>query len=832
MSRSKTSFLSIAGGAFLMTFAVAQEASVDELTSEQRCQALCDAQDRGGLTVVQAFSALAGNDEAVARTAAAIVRHEWVALPDELFIALASDARAAKRFLEELVRGPRPAAREWVVRQAAERSKRTYDHRLLALAARGEPLTQREAELLLEAVQAEESGDGFYFAAAHVSEKAADLLLGRMHQLLLAGNASPEQLGPLLDRLSPRGARILIGLAVTLPDATARKLLQRVHDQRPKLVQERAAAVLDGLVPLDSVWLEFANKLLDGPERRERIDRVLKLFVDGEVEVDRNRAFEAMLRAGVMDPQLLQAVIASGSDQQIRRTIRSAADKLPADIIVAWLQGSPEVAQAMSMALTRRKVLEPEIQAQLLATLRGLDAAEGFVPLAALTALVRGGDQQALAKIWPLALANRAWSELLHQLGQRQEPFVYQALLAELVAGSKRQPDPDPAIETRRQSQLDMLRLLLVARGDRRELDTLVANAPKRKAVFVRRCGHYADKLTARHAQSLFDAALACEDEEVAAELLEWVVTAQPQAMSERLWKFWRDPPDVPAVEELCEVAMCLLTTSTRRSALLDEMREAFGKGPLPDRLTSLPYEALNSMTEPLDEGDVQLCADLLLVMPLADAAGEQRRASRWPDGTFGFPLVAAVANRLRKADVALCERVFAAAIEQLVGNPNVSGVSRQRLKVFWRSLAMRPDLQHALGSITAQIWTVVDPRDEVSDGPAIYYQAVRAERLGQFAVAERLYRRAGRELLRLPSRRGEARWLLGDRDTTRGDDPLAALAAAPYVMRLLAARAATSGVAFDEAAIANAVELIREFAGRDLHTLETLTATPKESGR
>ena len=74
---------------------------------------------------------------------------------------------------------------------------------------------------------------------------------------------------------------------------------------------------------------------------------------------------------------------------------------------------------------------------------------------------------------------------------------------------------------------------------------------------------------------------------------------------------------------------------------------------------------------------------------------------------------------------------------------------------------------------------------------------------------------------------RGEARWLLGDRDPLGGDDPFAALAASPYRMRLLAAK--QSG---DVGAIAQASLLVREFAGHDCETLVTLNANPPETGR
>jgi len=426
-----------------------------------------------------------------------------------------------------------------------------------------------------------------------------------------------------------------------------------------------------------------------------------------------------------------------------------------------------------------------------------------------------------------------AWRDLLNRLARRQEPFVYEALLAGTQAALTAPRDADVGREVERQQKLDMLRLLLVARGDHSELDALLANAPLRTSSFVRKCRQYAGKLTEPQAQSLFDAALVSEDPEVASELIEWAVLAQPEMAANRLWQFWNEPPTVACGDELLEIAMRLLVSGDKRGPLLLQLREAIANGPLPGRWLSLPYEALNSMGEPLHLSDVTLCAELLLKMPLADAAGEQQKASRWPDGTVGFPLIAAVATRLRAADALMAEQVFTAMVDELLDDPRRTHISRQRLKVFWRSLSFRPDLQRMLGRITARLWVTPEEPDDVTDGAAVWLQARHAEHEQQYVEAERRYRRAGSELLCLPSMRGEARWLLGDRNTMNGDDPLAALSAAPYRMRLLAAqKLPNKQVAPDKAAIAKASLLVREFAGNDRETLAILIDNPVESGR
>ena len=804
-------------------------ADVAEPDSDLLCQQLCEAQARGAFQIADAIDRLAGRNEAVARTAAAIVRHLWVELPEAFFAGLDDEPVAARRFLEELARAPRLAAAEWVVKQAQERPKRSVEHRLLAIAARPEPMTPEESQLLLQALREHQTGDGFYFAAARLPEQVADRLLGRLHQGLLQGDILVAEAMPLLDRLSMRGTRSLLGLAVSLPEAAARQLLRHVYEVRPELVQERVAAAFDRDGALEALWLEFGRKLLDRPER---VARVVAVMVNAESEEVREQAFDLLLNEGVLQGEALANAVAGASDGRIRRILAGTVNTLPSSFVAEWLQSSPEVSADMARALAMRSELAPEVQQQLLAILDGLGAADQQTPLYALTALVHAGDADALQKVWPLLLGSVAWRDLLNRLAQRTEPFVYEVLLAGTQAALLVEPLADPRREAERQQQLDALRLLLVARGDRRELETLLLHAPNREASFIRKCRQYAVSLTAPQAESLMETAFASEDPDVASELLEWVVVAQPELAQRRLWQFYQEPPAGDAAEELLAIAMRLLVSGSHREQLLQQLRDAIAAGPLSEQLSSLPYEALNSMAEPLHETDVQLCAELLLRLPISDGEGELRRVARWPDGTVGFPLVAAIGNRLRTCDALVAEQVFAELVASLLTDARRSNISKQRLKVFWRSLASRPDLQRGLGRITASLWGssevgVEDPESAITNGAAVFLQALASEHDQQFGEAERRYQQAVRELLLLPAMRGEARWLLGDRDAMHGNDPLAALSAAPYRMRLLAAQSAQ-----DAAAIAAASDLVREFAGHDRETLATLSTNPVESGR
>ncbi|MEC8253256.1 MAG: hypothetical protein VX044_08595 [Planctomycetota bacterium] len=783
------------------------------------CAEISTRADRGELTVPVALRVLGSDREAEARTVAAIIRHEWARLPDALFDGLDLDPRAARRVLFELARAPRPAARNWVASQARQRGGRSYDHRLLALAARSGPLTRDEAKLLVESLEHEPPSDGFYLACGRLTPKLADGLVGRVHGLLMKGEVPLESLAPLLDGLSPRGTKSLLGLAMTLPPAVGYGLLRQVVDARPEQAYERIDAALDGRVPLDPAWLAFAGKRIDRPER---VARVLQILRDADDEADRDLAFEALLTAKAIDAEVLAAATDTDSPARVRRVIARAANSIPAEYVVRWLAGAPEVVVALARALVRRPQLEPAVQAALLDLLRDVEVASRGTPLYLLAAIVQGGDAAALARVWPLVVASDGWRDLFDRLGRREEAFVQEQLRTGLEQARARVDEREGL------ARLDTLRLLLVARGDQDEQEALVRNAPLREAEFARRCRKYGVAISAAQARALAQAAFVSEDAEQAGELLEWAARAQPAATSAALWRFWTAPPaDGPASEELQEIALRLLTASERRGELVVLLRQALAAGPLDDAMSSLPYAALSSMPALLKDDDVRLCAELVLLAPLSDPAAEQRQVRRWPDGTFGFPLVQATASRLRDADPAQCARVFAALVDELREHPSCRSISRQRLTVFWRSLSRTPTMQRALGAVTARLWPLTAADAAVSDAAALWLQALDAERRGELADAERGYRAAGRALLRLPSRRAEARWLIGERDPNGGVDPLAALAAAPYRARWLAARAAG-----DAAAQAQAAAMVREFAGHDEATRASVSEKTEDSGR
>lgn len=779
--------------------------------------------DRGELTVALALEALGSTEEDDARIVTSILRNEWQVLPDDLFDGLDLDARAAHRFLEELALAPRPAALRWVRSQALADRDRSFDHRMLAFAARGDALTRDEAAVLVASLRHERPSEGFYHACARLTPKLADGLVGRLHALLMQGAVDVASMSPLLDRLSARGTKGLLGLAMTLPQPVALQLLRQVVERRPDLAYERVDAALDGQVPLDPAWLAFAAERIDRPERVARVLDVLRESEDAE---HRELAFEALLAAQVVDAAVLQVATDGASTARIRRVIARAADRVPVDYVIRWLRGEPRVAEAMASALVRRQTLSPALQREALAMLGEVEVAAGRAPLYLLHAVVRGGDEGAVAQVWPLVVGSPAWRDLLNQIGRRDEPFV-QRLFERELSTALRLDAGEPEGEEQAE-QLDTLRVHLASRGDRAALAALVANAPSRSAPFLRRCRERVPSVSAEQAAALLTAAFVGDDPEQASELLEWAASSQPAGTTDALWEFWQNPPaDNPMVEELCATVARLLLAGTRRDDLLVQLRTALPRGPLDDARAALPYEVLNSMGDSLASSELRLCAEMLLLAPIGDPAAEQQQVRRWPDGSFGFPLVQALAARLRDADEARAEAAFAAVVAELDSQPRFLPISRQRLQVFWRALSKRPSLQLALGRVTSRLWSATAAHAAVPEGAALWLQAKDAERRGAHGAAARLYVDAGRQLLRLPSDRERARWLLGERDPANGVDPVAALAAAPARMRLMAARAAG-----DRAAARAAAAAVAEFAGRDAATRATVSNLTEDSGR
>jgi hypothetical protein len=761
-------------------------------------------------------AALADADDEVARTAAAIVRHEWRELPAAFFEQLDGRPAAAHAFLRELAIAPRPAAAAWARSRAKAAPLRADDERCLALAAIGGELGADEALVLWQTFAAGTHGEGFRAALDVLPAAVVDRQIGRLHAALLAGAIDVDAAGAWLDRLSVDGTRRLLGLVVSLPPTIARPLCLRVRERLPAVVAERVAAQIDADGPIDAVWLAFAGPVLDRPSRIAKVDAVLADAA--QPAATRDAAALALLDGKVVTPTLLAHVAAAGREPLAMRLLGSNIDALPAPTLAAWLTGP--FANATARALPRRRGLEPELEAAVLARLAATGVASGEAGQPLAMAIVQSGSARALERVWPLLRESGAWPEFLDHLARRGEPFVHQYLLREM----------ETAVEVgaqQRTAQLDAVALALLARGDAGQLPRLVAAAANASAAFVRRCAHHGRPLPAELALRLLDAAPTARTVDVGAEMVGWAATAiGDERVGARLAALWQRAPATLEEGELRDVALRALAASPQRPALVAQLRAAFAAGPVPPELENLPFAVLASIAEPPAADDLTLAAELVLALPRRDPNRDAEARTLAADGGR-FPLVAAVAERLRAAPPAPVGAAFAAAAVDALADPRHRALAPQRFLTLWRELQRAPDLQRAVGIATAPLALAIGGGHEEAAGPCHWFALQAALDRGDFAAAADHATRAGRGMLRLPEQRRLARTFLGERDPGAGVDPWAALAAAPH---LCAWRAATA--AGDAEAARRAAAAVREFAGRDVSTFATVAASAVETVR
>lgn len=833
-------WLTAAAGGLLAQTPAGERAEDRNGHGDERAAALLRQHDDGAVDVKLVLAALGDASEAVRRTAAGVVRHTWLDLPTALFDGLDHEPRAARALLDELALAPRPAARAWVERWAAG-SNRSVDERLLALAARGEPPTAPEARLLVEAL-ATDPGEGFFAACRTTPSAAADTLIGRLHQGLAAGTFGVDRCVPLLDRLSLPGTRRLLGLVVSLPPAVGGALSAQVAERLPQVVAERAGDAIDHDPVLDAVWLRHAGGVLTTALRIERVDALLRDASTDEAR--RQLAFFALVEARQPTPAVLDYAEAIG-EAGLSRVLAHAADRVPAARLQAWLTRGEQSARVVATHLSTRRELGAGLEAQLLGMVREARTVDGVFFRLATSALLQHGGASTVAELWPWLRQSRDWPDFVDLLAHRQDAFVPALLRAELAAAA---PGVEAAV---RQRQLEALALALCALGDAAELPRLIAGAQLAPPAWLRRCRAGAGPLPRAAALTLLQLALGAAalesfapaerpsalarvaDHERQIELLDWAGTGvADDTVREVLVRLWRQPP--PAVppgddaaaerraqhEELRDVAMRALVDSVFRANLVADLRAAVAAGPLDDAVEASAFELLAAMRAPLTAADLELAAELVLLRPCTDPEREARLAERWTEGLAGFPLVAAVAQRLRGADPAAVARAFTVVVARVMQDARHRQLLPARFLLLWRSLVFAADLQLAVGTATAPLVLALEP------GPhraAAEYFALRAADAAGDHVAAMAHARRALPLALDLTQRLNARTLLGERDPEAGHDPLAALAAAPYLHEHLRARAAG-----DAQAAARAAAAVRELAGHDVTTLQRLQETTR----
>ncbi len=711
-------------------------------------------------------------------TAAAVVRHTWDTLPPEFVDAIVAEPELGRALAGELAIAPRPSF-EPLAERVLRDERIVGDDRCLWLAARGRPLSMVEARLVLDVLASGASGDGCRAALALVTPKVADDFVATLHQRLMPGDVRIEVFVPWLDRLSDRGRARLLALVLTLSSETAAALCQYLVDHAPEVYAQRAAAALDAPGPLDEFWLQRAAPLLDRPAR---VERLLRLLADEATAPSMQRsAFLALAFAGVVDDRLLDWAEFRGGDTWALRTVLDrGVEAIPPARLVTWLRSPGEISQLTVAALGRRPVLEPELARELLAPIESVGTVVGLWCERAAVVLAQRADPQALAAAWPLLRTAPDFVSLAAALARRRAEDVREVLLEELD-----EPAAAGVDEAARNLQIAAVRLALVAIGERGQLAPLVAQSPHLPPPFVRRCTALDAPLDADLARSLIAAARQA-DHDLAVELLAWAARCPAPTLAPLWLDVQRAYADSLDVQEIALRALC---AGGRRAQLVADLRTAIASGEWDELRDALRFEVVATLPSPPAAEDLELLAELVLLAPLADPVGEAERARRWPDGTRGFPIAAAIAQALRGADPSVVGAAFAKVAVEWREHPQREALARQGLLVLWRSLEADPAVQRAVGAATADCFLAL--RGDVGAGPAAWFAMLQRQAAGDPAAAAGFARTAAEHLLLRPEARRDARLFLGERDPGAGIDPWAALSAAPHALAAEAALAA-----------------------------------------
>lgn len=771
--------------ALVATSAVGQTASAGEVsTPADRLAALLATPSPAEAEV--ALVALRDGSAAQREATAARMRHTWHELPAVVADALVAEPALALALGRELALAPRPSWASFVQRKLRD-ERIAGDERCLWLAARGVPLDQDEAKFVVSVLLAGAGDDGVHAAFAVLPAELADRMVPRIHAALLEGSVTVGDVASWFDRLSDLGRARLLALAVALPPTAATDLCQYMVDAAPAVYMARAAEALDGKIPLERLWLQNAAPLLDRPER---IERVRAALADPRADAElRRAAYLTLAQAKAIDDVVLDHAEACDDPAVgVFHLLDVAIDRIPAERLLTWLRGAPELSTATLMALGRRSRLDATLAAALLEPIRDAGAVTGaWTERAAIVLALRAAPEFVVAN-WSLLRTAAELLPITEALAARGEPRLLELLRGELAAAPAAAVEP-VAAQRRRAALL----LALASSGDAPAFAQLVQEAPAWPPALVRRCRALERTPTAAQAEALLAAAeaAAARDEAVAGELFDWAAQCRSAALAPRWRRLLGNADDLLAHE----AALRALCAGEDRPALLAQLRERIQDGRWDETFDLLRYEFVSSLGDPVAVAELRLLAELVLLAPLAEPAAEAELVARWPDGAHGFPFVSAVAVALRRAPPAEVATAFGAVAAAVLADPRRDSLSRQRVLLLWRALEPAPALQQAVGIATHACLQALP--GELGRGPAAWFAHQAAAAAGQHAAAADWATAAVAELLAREGQRRDARLFLDERDPTRGYDPWAALSAAPA---LAIARAAVAAGAVDSA--------------------------------
>jgi hypothetical protein len=781
-----------------------------DLEPAGRCAALGWLLDSGVLDDTTLAAALFSEDAGLRRQAVAILRHLRPVWPPALLAGLAGHEHARQELLRELAMAPRPGLETWIEARLG-REGISDAERVLCLAARIAPPDVDEAKWLLQCA-AEGASSEVGLAIGRIPPDVADSVVSATESLLVSP-AVVDRLWPFFEGLARRSSAGVFAVADRLDAPVRLALYERISGIDSAELRERARAALDGEIPLAAEWLLAAAPLM---QDRARQDRVLQFLVNPASPLQaRIRAFDLLLGVGRYEEGMGRFAL-----EDPRRVVRLLAARidLPDSLLLEAMDerssGFGKLPPTVGVFATLlRRPFGPAVEDRLIAFLTTEQSTIGMRPMLA-RALCAGGSDRGVGVMLGVV---RYWreserEELYSQLARRRDPIAATALRTELV-------DPMRGVDSEvRQAVRAHIRLALSEHGDRRARSEFFQAIAGYDAALLRRARNALPELAASEVEQLLDALPAYGEAEARVEVMLWLGHSPQQRWRDALLKLWEEAED----EEEREVAMRLLLAGPERPQVV----AAWKNGELDELWSSLvAYGLLAAMPDELRDEDVGLLRDLLFDLPRRDVEAERRRAAEFPDGRTGFPVVAAVAETMRRGGVKAFDVCRVAA--DLVAGGELSGLTRQRLLCLWASLQAEPELMQAVARQTAALVLALEDGGDAGRPAASYFLGQQLQAEGRHDAAAHAYEVAARGLLCDPEQRFALRLLLGSRDPLLGRDPHAALAAASHLQR--ARQAVLDG---DAAALDLALRLAAEFAGRDEASLLAVRAMVEKRDR
>ncbi len=774
-----------------------------------RIAALSKLQAMGQLDSGVIAEALSTPDLDIAAAAAAILRHEWYTWPSEVLDAALNSPTAKTAVLRELALAPRPSLDALVARCAKDSDPVV---RALALSARQLPPTREEALWLLDCLAGSDERQA-EFTVQRIAAADADHLVGALHARLLAG-APVSRIGAFLLRLSPSGAEQLLVFASSLDPSAASPLYDFLAQQRSPAFLARIAAMLDGEFRMEAPLLRRAGTMLDTPARRTRAFAWFEAAAAAPADEGAQRlalaAFDAAIDGRCMDAAVIDFA-KKGGNQRLVRLVQGNIEAGAA----AFLAGSPADLAAGNQGLwllvahasARRGVALPVgLDAQLRAcidTKVGVVTARDEVRVAA-EALARLAGEDALPLLVRAAGADPTCARILIDALVRRADPVGAVMLRSLLADMQSM-DAAAFAAALDAAELMLLESKACAAEDARCDGVFSRLASAEPAIIERLAAACPSLPDARWHEALAAFGIAKGRSKTCLGL--WLVACP---LHDALVALRMAHAAADDADDKLALYECLLRTKDRGDLVTKGM-EAFGANP--DADDDFLFAALSTAQKPLAATDLALIAWAMFEAPKRDSREAKRSKDPRPRGAF--PEVAAIANLLL-LDPENGVRAFDGASAR-VADAAASGVSRRRFLELWSCLQRDAALQDRVGRATAVFVLALPATHDAGEGAASLYAARDASSRGEHDRAEALFTVAIARLLRDPGADAEARVHLGVRAPLDGDDAYAALSAAPHLCR---ARGAVG-----PAAAKDALQVAREFAGRDLATLREIDA-------